>query len=81
MAERDRIRQVHELDVRDARERVRAVCEQASSEWVPRNAIADALLLEYVDQATWMTPEPYLIERLEQVLSLLKRSRGPGTLQ
>lgn len=72
---------MHASDVRNARVRIRTACEQASSEWVPSNAIADALLLEYIDYVARMTAEQNVLQHLERLVSALKSPRKSDTLQ
>ena len=76
MVDVDHINKVHQLDVKKVQERLRYVCDQASEEWIPRNAIADALLLQYVDTAY----NAELISQLEKLLILLKSRNASGTL-
>lgn len=75
------LREMHELDVRRARENIRAGCENASTEWEPADAIADALLLECIDFTAHMATTQHLIELLERVLSALKANQTSTPLQ
>ena len=81
MVDASQMWQVHEIDVRKARENIRSACEQSSSEWIPSNAIADALLLEYVRHAEHLTSEPLIIRQLEQLIVSLKGRQIPKVVQ
>ncbi len=75
------IREVHELDVTTARQNIRAACEQTSAEWIPRNAITEALLREFLDQTASSTNQQQVIRNLENLLLLLKQKQRSGRLQ
>lgn len=77
MTDAQQLQRVHELDVRKAQQDIRATCDQASSNWIPRNAIADALLLEYVNHASG----PQVIDQLEQLISILKGEQSRKMMQ
>ena len=77
MSDALKLQRVHELDVRKAQEDIRATCAQASANWIPSNAIADALLLEYVNHASG----PHVVDQLEQLICVLKGRQSRGVLQ
>lgn len=77
----DTIEEIHAIDVNKARAFIRRACDEASAEWVPRDAIADALLLEYMQQAALSTNRPQLVGRLERLVEMLKARPESRTLQ
>ncbi|MEM9357276.1 MAG: hypothetical protein AAGB04_13795 [Pseudomonadota bacterium] len=81
MMDAPEIQNVHELDVSTARQNIRAACEQTSADWIPRNAIAEALLREFLDHAVGPTNEKQVIRNLENLLLLLKQKQHSGPLQ
>lgn len=81
MVDATKIQDVHELDVSAARQNIRAACEQTSSEWIPSNAITEALLREFFEHASRTTSEQQLIRNIEALLQLLKQRQRFGPLQ
>ncbi|MEM7748615.1 MAG: hypothetical protein AAF346_10215 [Pseudomonadota bacterium] len=81
MMDATEIQDIHELDVSTARQSIRAACEQTSADWIPRNAIAEALLREFLDHASNPTNEQQVIRNLENLLLILKQKQRSGPLQ
>lgn len=75
------IRSVHEADVRAARHGIREACRQASSAWIPRNAIADALILEFIEQIGSQASQQTAISKLKRLLRALKEKPTTAPLQ
>ena len=75
------IRSVHEADVRAARNSIREACQLASSAWIPRDAIADALILELIEQYSSQASQQTVISRLERLLRALKEKPMTATFQ
>ena len=81
MADARQIAEVHELDIKAARQNIRAACERTSAEWIPSNAITEALLREFFAHAARTTSEQHLIKNLENLVVALKQKQESGPLQ
>ena len=81
MAEQAQIQAIHAEDVEKARASIRTSCERVNAHWVPRDAIADALLLEYMDQIRQTAREDHAIQCLQKAIAHLKVGKPPAVLQ
>ncbi len=81
MAEQAHIETIHAEDVEKARDSIRTCCERVNSHWVPRDAIADALLLEYIEQIRQTALEDHAIRCLGNAIALLKVGKSPAVPQ
>lgn len=81
MADARQIAEVNALDIKTARQNIRAACERTSAEWIPSNAITEALLQEFFAHAARTTSEQHLIKNLENLVVALKQKQKSGPLQ
>ena len=81
MVDLKQIAELHDCDVRAARGNIRAACDKASAEWIPSNAIADALFLEYIEQSSRTQSNQEFIRELELRLRTLRELSTPHRLQ
>jgi hypothetical protein len=65
------IAMVHAGDVASARAMINQACRDASAAWIPADAIVDALLLEWIEQAGQFGDTPQLLSRVEQLRQVL----------
>lgn len=70
------IQKVHAEDVETARTSIRTACERSNAQWVPCDAIAEALLLEYLEQVGQMALEDRAIRCLENAIALLHAGKS-----
>lgn len=66
------IAKVHADDVASARAHIERARREASSAWIPANAIADALLLEWIEQSGQLVDRRALLARIDALLHALE---------
>lgn len=66
------IRHVHEADVSRARQSIREACAAASADWIPSDAIADALLDVFIERACATLDQHEIAMRLERLARTLR---------
>ncbi len=74
MSPEARIAEVHVADVANARDLLRRAIETAGEQWIPANAIADALILELIDFGSKGAPAERVSAYLRGVAMLFDRS-------
>ncbi len=73
-----RIAEVHSADIATARALLKQAVTTAREQWVPANAIADALILELIDLGSSGAPPARASAFLRGVAQLLERSSVPA---
>ena len=81
MTEQVHIQTVHAEDIERARASIRATCERVNAQWVPRDAIAEALLIEYMEQVRQIAFEEHAVHCLENAIALLRVGKSSGLPQ
>jgi len=65
------IAMVHAGDVASARAIINHACRDASAAWIPADAIIEALLLEWIEQAGKFGDAPHLLSQVEGLRQVL----------
>lgn len=73
-----RIADIHAADVANARALLKQAVATAREQWIPGNAIADALIQELIDLGSRGAPPARISAYLRGVAHLLDRSAAAG---